>query len=188
MKLKNSFLLYTFLWLGGTSGQMGKDKTELPFSINYNLPLKINSKEHFDKYDYTEYEAGEDVIQLKHYLNLSKEKAQKIIEDRRFFLLAMFKDQPSPYPGILSNSIGCPIELQPKPIEDTIAVRLYFKLMATSNLIYGNCNITDNYYYLTYALFYCPVKNDFFELKVYTPIKHTSFDSDSLIASIKCAM
>lgn len=186
MKVRFILLLLVSLLISAGFRPSSESKDELPFLINYPLSLKITGSEQLGKYDYTEYAAGEDILQLKHYHNLPKEKAKKMIDDRRYFILAMFKDQPNPYPGVLSNSIGCPKELQPQAKEDTVALRLSFNLLATSNLIYGNCNITDNYYHCAYMLFFCPVKSDFFELKVYTPIKSPSFNYDSLISSIQC--
>jgi hypothetical protein len=188
MKVKFILLLVigTLIILTGFKPASEK-KDELPFTTNYSLSLKTASDEHLEKYDYIQYIADDDIIQLKHYHNISKDKAKKMIEDRRYFLLAMFKDQPNPYPGVLSNNIGCPKELQPKANEDTVGItRLSFKLLATSTLVFGNCNINDNYYYCAYTLFFCPVKNDFFEFKIYTPIKAPSFNYDSLVTSIRC--
>lgn len=186
MKIKYILLLLTGMLASTGFKQAAAQKAELPFSVSYPQPLIVTGNEHLEKYDYTEYAAGDDIIQLKHYHNLSVLKAKKLMEDRKYFVLAMFKDQPNPYPGMLSNSIGCPEELQPKPKEDTLTMRLSFKLFATSNLIYGNCNINDNYYQCAYMLFYCAAKSDFFELKIYTPKKSPSFNYDSLISSIHC--
>jgi hypothetical protein len=163
-----------------------ENSDDLPFSINYPNPLKLISHENRTTYDYAEYASGEDIMQLKHYHNISKDKAKKIMGDRKFFILAMFQDQPSPYPGILSNSIGCPKELQPKAHEDTVRASLYIKLFATSNLIYGNCNTTDNNYYSVYCIFYCPVKQELFELKIFTPVKEPSFDYETFTPVTKC--
>lgn len=182
----NSILLLHVMLLSTVFRQVYAQKIEWPFAINYTLPLKIMANENLEKYDYFEYTAVNDIIQLKHYYNLPVQKAKKIIDDRKYFVLAMFKDQPNPYPGMLSNSIGCPEELQPKPKEDTVSKRLSFNLFATSNLIYGNCNISDNYYQCAYMLFYCAAKCDLFEVKIYTPIKSPSFNYDSLISSIQC--
>ncbi len=159
---------------------------DLPFSINYSGPLKITSHENRTSYDYTEYSSSEDILQLKHYHNISKEKAKKVMGDKKFFILAMFQDQPSPYPGILSNSIGCPKDMQPKAVEDTAKTSLHIKLLATVNLIYGNCNPDDNYYHSLYCIFYCPVKQELFELKIFTPVKNPSFDHKTFAPVMKC--
>lgn len=187
--MKNQFaqlIFASFLFLLSGFATVPEEKVELPFVISYTDTLKLISSTPMAKYDYMECRAGEDIWQVKQYRNCAKEKAQKIIADRKFFLLAMFKDQPSPYPGVLSNSIGCPKEFQPTVIEDTVAVYLSFKLLATSNLIYGNCNPPDNYYYSTYLLFFCPARNDFFEVKFFTPIKNPSKNYEGLDASLKC--
>ncbi len=186
MKIKFILLLLTGIFASAAFKQASAQNAELPFAVNYAPTLKITSNEYLEKYDYSEYSAGEDIIQLKHYHNMPVLKAKKMLEDRKYFVQAMFKDQPNPYPGMLSNSIGCPEELQPKPKQDTLTMQLSFNLFATNNLIYGNCNISDNYYQCAYMLFYCAVKSDFFELKIYTPIKSPSFNYESLISSIQC--
>ncbi len=184
-KSRSLFFLGLLLCISSLASAQ-KDSAALPFAINYSGSLKLVSSTQMVKYDYSEFSSGEDIWQVKQYRNCAKEKAHKIVDDRKFFLLAMFKDQPSPYPGVLSNSIGCPKEFQPIVKEDTVAVQLSFKLLATSNLIYGNCNPPDNYYYSTYLLFFCPAKNDFFEVKFYTPIKNPSKNYEGLAASLKC--
>lgn len=186
MKIKFILILLTGVLASAGFKQAYAQKAELPFTINYPPSLIITANEHLEKYDYSEYSAGADIIQLKHYHNLPVQKAKKILEDRKYFIQAMFKDQPNPYPGMLSNSIGCPEELQPKPKEDTMNMWLSFNLFATSNLIYGNCNISDNYYQCACMLFYCAAKSEFFELKVYTPLKSPSFNYDNLTFSIQC--
>ena len=187
LKRKIAFIIsISLVFLFSNFLKMPEGMVGLPFIINYSHSLKLMSIAKMAKYDYTEYSAGEDIWQVKQYRNCSKEKAQKIMDDRKFFLLAMFKDQPSPYPGVLSNSIGCPKEFQPTVIEDTLNVQLSFKLLATGNLIYGNCNPPDNYYFSTYMLFFCPAKNEFFEAKFFTPIKNPSIDNEGLVASLKC--
>ncbi len=186
MKIKLMLLLLIVTLISAGFKSSSEKMDGLPFVINYSLPLKIISQASMEKYDYTEYATGEDILQLKHYRNHSKDKAKKMIEDRKFFILAMFQDQPSPYPGILSNNLGCPKELQPRAIEDTVAVSLYFKLFATSNLIYGNCNINDNHYHCLYSIFFCPVKQELFELKIFTPIKKPSFDYKTFSPAIRC--
>ncbi len=160
--------------------------SKLPFLIDYNLPLKVTSTDKYQKYDFTEYSAGDDIIQLKTYHNFNREEALKIIQARVFFLNLSFKDQVNPYPGVLSNTIGCPDDEKPKPAEDTVAIRLDYKLLATSNLVYGNCNINDNYYYCLYTVFYCAAKNELYELKIFSPIKKPSFDYETLKKSIQC--
>jgi len=158
----------------------------LPFAINYTLPLKITGTGHTEKYDLTEYTAVEDVLQVKHYFNMTREKAKKLVDDRKFFLGAMFKDQPSPYPGVLSSTIGCPEALVPKPVEDTANVSLAYQLLATRNLIYGNCDPSDNYYYCFYQVFYCAEKKELFEVKIFTPIGKPSFDNKKFDFNIAC--
>ncbi len=163
-----------------------ENNSPLPFSINYKTPLVVKTQESYDKYDYTEYTAGDDIIQLKTYAHYNREKAKKLIEARKFFMELSFKDQISPYPGLLSSTIGCPDDQKPKPSEDTIALRLDYKLLATSNLVYGNCNLTDNYYNCLYCVFFCADKSEAYELKIFSPIGKSSFDYESLKASIKC--
>lgn len=177
-------LLTIFFFVGFIA--TAQNNNGLPFTINYNLPLKITGNEHTEKYDLTEYTAAEDVLQVKHYFNMTKEKARKLIDDRKFFLGAMFKDQPSPYPGVLSSTIGCPEALVPKPIEDTANVSLTYQLLATRNLIYGNCNPSDNYYYCFYQVFFCAEKKELFEMKIYTPISKPSFDNKKYSFNISC--
>lgn len=182
---------YSALMMIGAFASIGftlpfENSDALPFSINYSRLLKITSHENRGAYDYTEYSSGEDILQLKHYHNISKEKAKKVMGDRKFFILAMFQDQPSPYPGILSNSIGCPKELQPKAVEDTVKTSLHIKLLATSNMIYGNCNPKDNHYQSLYCIFFCPVKQELFELKIFTPLTNPSFDQKTFTPVMKC--
>ena len=183
IKLIGVLLIFTVTVSGFKPVQ---NEETLPFILKYSLPLKTTGKEHLARYDYTEYTSGEDILQLKQYHNITREKARQMNEDRKYFILAMFRDQPNPYPGVLSNSIGCPKELQPQVKEDTIQARLFLKLMANSNLIFGNCAVSDNYYTCAYLLFFCPSKKAFFELKIYTPIKKPSFNYESLIASLRC--
>jgi hypothetical protein len=159
---------------------------KLPFAISYNHALKQINHEHQESYDYTEYSAGDDIVQLKHYHNVNRQSARKIIEDRKFFISYMFKEQPSPYPGALSSTIACPDSLVPVPHLDTVALSLHYKLLATRNLIYGNCNTKDNYYTCVYCVFFCAAKNELFELKIFTPVKAPSFDYNKLVASLRC--
>ncbi len=184
MKNTVSPILIALLFLNFTLASEIKD--ELPFKINYSLPLKVQSTQHSEKYDFAEYAAGEDVVQLKQYNNMTIEKAKKMMGDKKFYLGSMFKDQPSPYPGVLTTAIGCPEELVPKPNEDTLSIRLFYKLLATGNLIYGNCNPKDNTYSCAYGFFFCAEKNQAYELKIFTPIAKPSFNYENLISSISC--
>jgi hypothetical protein len=168
--MRNTVLLLTLLY-GNLSRAQG-----LPFTTNYTLPLKLMSTAHFNKYEYEEYTAGDDIVQLKRYPDMNREKSLKMMDDRKFFLDAMFKDQPSPYPGVLSSAIGCPPDKRPKSLSDTLAVKLNYKLLATGNLIYGNCNPSDNFYYCLYSLFFCEGKQEMYELKIFTPMAKPSFD------------
>jgi hypothetical protein len=186
MKIKFPLLLFCSALLFFDFTPLQQKETLLPFISNYHLFLRQTDWSHTEKYDYSAYAAGSDILQLKDYHNITRAKAQKTLEDRKFFISSMFKDQISPYPGVLSSVIGCPEDQRPKAIEDTAEVRLYYYLPATSNLIYGNCNLSDNAYYCLYALFFCPEKSELYELKIFTPILHPSFEYKNLIASIYC--
>ncbi len=163
-----------------------KEYVTLPFLIDFKPPLKLQTNDHLEKYNYTEYVSGEDILQLKQYPNMTRAKATKIIEDRKFFITSIFKDQFAPYPGVLTSTIGCSENLKPKVKEDTASVRIDYRLLATYNFLYGNCNIVDNYYICLYSVFFCPLKQELFELKIFTPIKNPSFDYTKLVESLRC--
>jgi|GEM_PF-3498044 hypothetical protein len=185
MKITIGLLASIFLLLSSFSPK-SENEDQLPFISSYSSSVKSVYQQHLEKYDYSEYTNEQDILQLKCYHSITKEKAKKIIDDRTFFTLSMFKEQPSPYPGVLSSSIGCPKEYQPKVSEDTFKVRASFKLLATKNLIYGNCNPSDNYFYCAYCIFFCEEKNELYELKIFTPIKNPSFDYETFSTSIQC--
>jgi hypothetical protein len=154
----------------------GTDYGQLGVKTNYPVSLKEIRYEKLEKYDYSEYRSVNDFAQVKCYEYITREKALKIIEDRKFMMNLAFEDQVSPYPGFLSNTIGCPEDLKPKPKEDTLAVSLEYKLLATGNFVYGNCNIKDNYYYSLYEIIYCPSRQELYEMKFFTPVTAPSFN------------
>ena len=184
MKNTTGLLSFAFVMLSLSFTSEPNDNSGLPFYANYRLSLKRVSELHLPKYEYSEYSAAEDIVHVKRYHHITREKAQKLIEDRKFSVNSMLADQPLLYRGTVSPIRGCADSLIPKPVEDTAAVKMSYNLMATHSLIYGNCNIGDNYYDCAYCIFFCPETNELFEVKFFTPMKRPSFDYNELIASI----
>ncbi len=171
-----SFMEYSFLCPG--------DEINFPFHIEVTGLPKLTQKESSEKYIFEEYEIGDNQIQFKYYKNIDTTDAAKVIADRMFFINSLYKDQLSPYPGVLSNTIGCSDELKPKVSKSEM--RVDYKLLATSTFIYGNCDINDNYYYCLYSVFYCSQSQTLFEVKYYIPIKAGDFNYEQLRESIRC--
>ena len=130
----------------------------------------------------------------KSYLSINSRQldstghANKILKDKRFLIESLFKEQPHPYPGIVSNRKECPKEFQPIILEKAYGDSWMFsyQMFANDRFVYGGCTKEANFFNSVYVFLYCSSKNVLYEFKYFTPMENPSADLVKLIESVRC--
>jgi hypothetical protein len=186
-----AFLLFVAaFWTGCGSADVGHWK--LPEDLKIQIHLKgdfvLKSEKQSDNKKRRVFEYNENVLSIQEYANTENSKAQKIVADKRFLLDNLFLEQPSPYPGKFSNTIGCPDELKPVFFEKKSEEgwRQAYTINANNRKVYGDCSESSIYYNSAYIFYYCEKEQALFEIKYFTPKSDPFNDLEGIIESVKC--
>lgn len=118
-----------------------------------------------------EFKSIMDFLSVKSYYNIPDSLAAKRISDKKFLIENLFKTQPSPYPDIVSNEVGCPDRLKPLPF-DTIYTNIKisaFRLYANDRFIFGECTDDVIVYTSAFIMAYNIKEKILTEIKYFTP-------------------
>jgi hypothetical protein len=156
----------------------------LPINFNYKGNLRLQALQAFQAYTYYDYRAGDDILQIKKYKNINAAQAKKIIADRKFFVNAQFfSTAVHPLPD--TNSYDKAI--RPLYTEDTSLMRLNYRLLASSNLIYTPYAAKGiYYYYCLYTVFFCSKENALVEFKIFTPVESPAISFNDFCNKVSC--
>lgn len=116
--------------------------------------------------------ANGEVYYLKIYKNQNTSDHQKLLDNQNFYYEGLFKEYKTPYPGILSNTKGCPVELTGKA--DISEDKSVFKVWAYANKrkVVGECLKKLNHYFFVKYIIRCPGDLDTYQLEAFLPFDH----------------
>lgn len=109
---------------------------------------------------------------LKVYPGQSAADHEKLLANQSFYYEGLFKEYKTPYPGILSNTKGCPPELTGKAqVSDD---KNFFKVWAYANKrkVVGECLKKLNQYHFAKFILRCPGSQDTYQLELFLPFEH----------------
>lgn len=129
-------------------------------------------------------EKGE-VGYLKIYSDQSEEEYKKLIANQSFYYEGLFKEYKTPYPGILSNTKGCPPELTGKGEITQQGNHFYVWAYANKRRVVGECLKKLNHYYFQKFILRCPGHIETFQLELYLPFE--SYDHHDTY-QVSCAI
>lgn len=118
-----------------------------------------------------EFEKGETTLRLKIIRNINNTEAEKLIDGKILTIEALYGNEMSPYPGMLSNEIVCSQDMTPKKQEiGAGAMKIpYFVAFLTNRLTYGNCVESETPYRAIIAWTFCPGKKEYRQLELIYP-------------------
>ena len=108
-------------------------------------------------------------ILIKIISDASPESLLKAIELRQFELDRPFREERSPYPGAVTESVRCPDAFKPRIEKRENFWRAQF---ATSKRKLLVCNEQELEYSTVEILLYCPTRRTLFNLTAYAPKGH----------------
>ena len=160
------------------------------FEINLDLKgnFEIKEEQNSEKKQRVVWNDGENVLAISKIKLDSTGHAENILKGKRFLIENLFKDQPHPYPDVVSNRKACPEEFQPKVLEKKHEDGWMFsyRIFANQRFVYGGCSEAVNHYASIYVFLFCTSKNVLYEIKYFTPMDKPSTDLLKLIESVKC--
>ncbi|MBI5422377.1 hypothetical protein HZA44_04560 [Candidatus Peregrinibacteria bacterium] len=122
---------------------------------------------------YYEFEKGETALKLKVIRNIDEPEAKKVIDGKILTIEALYGNEMSPYPGMLSNEIVCSQDMTPKRQETGNGeLRItYFVASLTNRLSYGNCVESETPSKAFIAWVFCPAKREYRQMEWISPKK-----------------
>jgi len=127
-----------------------------------------------------QFKNGSIVLRLKVIRGIVGSEAQKLIDGKILTLEALYGNELSPYPGMISNEIVCSKDMTPKKRETSagpLAIS-YFIASLTDRFTYGNCVDSETPYRGFIAWTFCPGEKEYRQLELIYPKK--SFDERGL--------
>ena len=120
------------------------------------------------------------ILKLKVIPGVEGTEAKKMIDGKMLTIEALYGNELSPYPGMISNEIVCSGDMIPKKQEireGSLAIP-YFVVALTDRFAYGNCVESETPYRGIIAWAYCPGKREYRQLELIYPKKE--FDENGL--------
>jgi hypothetical protein len=99
---------------------------------------------------------GSDQLRLRITEGLDAAGAAARVEEVRQVMDNLFEDRQAPYPGQLSNTLRCPDEYRPTPVEPRGEALAMVGLYANERLAFGGCSEDLLRYRATVGFFYDP--------------------------------
>ena len=101
---------------------------------------------------------------------LPREAAIKYMDDRFIIFESMFKEHPSAYPGLITQSVKCTSEYRPvgHRLETDEIIARGFDLFSNDRMVYGTCSATEVAYRSFYAMIYCLQQGQLYEIRFFT--------------------
>ncbi|MBT3408333.1 hypothetical protein HOD20_04105 [archaeon] len=122
------------------------------------------------------------IIKITVNENVQIDKIEDIIKEELFFINSLYREIHSPYPGQLSNRIGCEKEFKPKEFENE-PFNYYF-LYSNERLNYGACS-WDLIKYKT-LFFFHKCDDLLYKIELFTPIEEDILKYVPELKSINC--
>jgi len=161
------------------------DLVNLGISSNFIEKFKLKSiSEAFDSTTLIG-EYGDLFIKVNIFKNIDKEKANIYISDKIVLINSLFKEIRSPYPGALSNRIGCPEEFKPLRISNQPLD--YYILYASSRFTYGVCSFDLIEYRSILYFQYCDKQKSLYQIKLFIPVDQDLSAYERLLKPIRCS-
>jgi hypothetical protein len=152
-------------------------------SNNFIERFELKKMTSYDSVIFTgEYE--DKIIKIKKYDDFDLEKSEQYISDKMFVINSLYREIHSPYPGELSNRIGCPEEY--KPIKKENQPFNYYIIYASERLSYGACSDDLIRYKAINYFLYCEKENNFYHIELFIPKEENVSHYETLVKSIKC--
>lgn len=129
-------------------------------------------------------EKGE-IAYLKVYPGQSDAEFKKLIANQSFYYEGLFKEYKTPYPGILSNTKGCPPELTGKAQISNEGNHFYVWAYANRRKVVGECLKKLNQYFFQKFILKCPGHDETYQLEIYLPFE--SYDNHDAV-QVSCAI
>lgn len=163
----NILLLLTFLILSSCM----KEQTFLadsPVEISPALELKFIAESEGEREGRGE--KGE-IGYFKLYQDQSEADFRKLLANQSFYYEGLFKEYKTPYPGILSNTKGCPAELTGKAQISNEGAHFYVWAYANKRRVVGECLKKLNQFFFQKFIFRCPGHKDTYQVELYLPFE-----------------
>lgn len=123
---------------------------------------------------------GDVILKLSRFDDMGSEEAASYISSKLFVIDSLYREMRSPYPGALSNRIGCAEEFKPATIENSS--RRYHLLYATDRLTYGACSWDLIAYRAILSFLHCEKSNALYQIEIFVPREgYTALYEESLI-------
>jgi len=133
--------------------------------------FKLTKRISESNYIKMEFAANNDFLFVKTWYNINDSMANVMADNKKFMIENLFKTQPSPYPDIVSNQVGCPDRLKPLTFDTIVPnVRIFaFRLYANERFIYGECTDDVIVYTSAFIIAYNIKEKILTEIKYFTP-------------------
>lgn len=124
--------------------------------------------------------------------DFTPEDAQEAVKVQITRTKGLFEDTTAPYPGEISDVIGCTNVYKPVYRSEINKTRVkidYFEGYLNDRFVLGSCSDDQAAYHVLFAMFYCNKQSKFYQLEYITPAqkgKSYSSSSDSFLSSITC--
>ncbi len=112
-----------------------------------------------------------EIAYFKIYENQSEADFRKLLANQAFYYEGLFKEYKTPYPGILSNTKGCPPELTGKAQVTQEGTHFYVWAYANKRRVVGECLKKLNQYYFQKFILRCPGSKDTYQMELYLPFE-----------------
>lgn len=106
------------------------------------------------------------------------------IQEKMFFINTLYREIHSPYPGQISNKIGCSDEFTPIKFNNTPYD--YYQIYASDRLTYGVCSWDLVKYKSILYFYYCEDNKELFQLELFINTSKNLEDYTDNLKKLRC--
>jgi len=164
LKIKVGVVILMLLVLGGAA-IMAIRKPSEPSFPDFSLE-KVIQEDALTRY--YEYRGQAATLRLKVMPKIDATEAKKVIDGKILTIEALYGNELSPYPGMISNEIVCSGDMVPKKqeiLEGSLAIP-YFVAALTDRFAYGNCVESETPYRGIIAWTHCPTQKEYRQMEL----------------------
>jgi len=127
----------------------------------------------------------DNIIKIKKTHRYSESLAQQYIADKIFVINSQYREVHSPYPGRLSNRIGCEDEF--KPIKINNSPFDYYEIYSTDRFTYGACSWDLITYRSILYFVYCENTSAFYQIQLFLPLDEEVIQYEEKLKLLICS-
>ena len=132
----------------------------------------------------------ESTVRMECIQSIEPSRATEYIEERKYVLEALYQRIPSPYPGMITDTIECAPEFKPEKasVHHGKGIEEVYVLSSTARFTYGACADDLVQYKGGMGFLYCPGRRLLCTLEIFYPKQR--FERETLLAffaSVSCS-